>query len=310
MKNGFLQKKYSECVKKNKKYDGLEKVIDSGIRNRESYEEILEEYMEIKVDVEKRKPGYETEISKMEEAYKNQENEFNMKFKELLSRESEIGNNVINSKTGKAFGEREVNSMIERQKSRASELADTRFTYLKRRNILNHLLSKLYELDNLGIGYTTIEYEQMVIERQGVLEKLDEREEEIRKIRDKCFTYVAVLSHIKESIASIARDIQETSVLLSKYSEIQNYGRYATMKRKLERDITRKHNIQLRESGGLLAHPDLLSKMETDILQLQFFKEKIECLQAEVYLQHTQADMIKAFLKRQRNHSQSPLGSY
>ena len=148
--------------------------------------------MKTKTNWEAKYPSLEQEIGDLIKSYEICRTKFKKIFEDFQSRESEIGSQCIDSKTGRVLTEHKIRSLVKKQNGKFNELANVRVDYLKLRNSLADVQSKIREMNLMGEGRTLMDYEQLVIENHCYMDKLDERDEELRKLREKYTQNVSV----------------------------------------------------------------------------------------------------------------------
>ena len=76
--------------------------------------------------------------------------------------------------------------------------------------VLRHALERLERAirakERLADGLHLIDFEQLKIENHGLHEKIEERDEELLKLRKKTTTTVQILTHSKEKLQFVARE--------------------------------------------------------------------------------------------------------
>lgn len=65
----------------------------------------------------------------------------------------------------------------------------------------------LQTADALGANLRLVDYEQLRVENRGFADKVEERDEELTKLRIKCDGIFQVLAHLREKSASATVDI-------------------------------------------------------------------------------------------------------
>lgn len=72
----------------------------------------------------------------------------------------------------------------------------------------------LQAADKLGPNLRLIDYEQLKMENRGFADKVEERDEELTKLRFKCDSVFQVLAHLREKSASATLDIIKEQEIL------------------------------------------------------------------------------------------------
>lgn len=137
-----------------------------------------------------------------------------------------------------------------------------RLANINRRNTLRKLEHTLKQKEKLAEGLHLIDFEQLKIENQTLNEKIEERNEELLKLRKKTTTTVQVLTHLKEKLQFVQaenqvlkRDLADLEVELTNKRDILTQIKH-------ERDSLRAENVSRRQQRGLVSSEDLLLDFE------------------------------------------------
>lgn len=90
-------------------------------------------------------------------------------------------------------------------------MADLRLKYIKIRDRVNEKQAKLQDLDKLGDNLRIIDYEQLKVENRSHADKIEERDEELTRLRRKCESSSQILAHMREKSASATLDLIENT---------------------------------------------------------------------------------------------------
>ncbi len=93
-----------------------------------------------------------------------------------------------------------------------------------------------------------IDFEQLKIENQSLNEKIEERNEELLKLRKKTTSTVQVLTHLKEKLQFIQAENQVLKAELTGLEADLGHHRDAVTKVKFQRDQLRQENAKLKAS--------------------------------------------------------------
>jgi hypothetical protein len=133
----------------------------------------------------------------------------------------------------------------------------TTFTLLQSNLKLRHECKKLeYAIkkrEEVSSELHMIDFEQLKIENQSLNEKIEERNEELLKLRKKTTSTVQVLTHLKEKLQFVQAENQVLKAELTGLESDLGNHRDAVTKVKLQRDQLRQENAKLK------ARPDLFS---------------------------------------------------
>lgn len=67
----------------------------------------------------------------------------------------------------------------------------------------------IQNVETLGPSLRIVDFEQLKVENRGFADKLEEREDELSKLRTKCDNIFQVLAHLREKSAAATLDIIE-----------------------------------------------------------------------------------------------------
>ena len=103
------------------------------------------------------------------------------------------------------------------------------------------------------------DFEQLKIENSTLNEKIEDRNEELHKLRKKTTSTVQVLTHVKEKLQFVASEAHRLKQELSSVEEEVTQERDKLAKGKHKRDEIRQE-IDQKKSQQSFAHSDLLAK--------------------------------------------------
>lgn len=143
------------------------------------------------------------------------------------------------------------------------------------RNLQKKLDNTLRAREKLADDLHYIDFEQLKIENQTLNEKIEERNEELAKLKRKKTTTVQVLTHVREKL----RFTENVNIVLREkvadIDQVISRLRNIVTQYKLERDGIRLENKELRAKQGF-ATSDLL------LMDYEGQKQKTEILLAEI----------------------------
>eukprot|EP00903_Cladosiphon_okamuranus_P011055 g10437.t1 len=169
----------------------------------------------------------------------------------------EIARTAEHSRTGKAIPKGVISQFEAAEAKKDREIEKVRLKNINLRMMLKKVEGNLRAKEQLAEGLHLIDFEQLKIENQTVNEKIEERNEELLKLRKKNTTTVQILTHTKEKLQFVAAENSVTSHQLSSLEEDVNQERDCLTRAKKERDNLRREVTSLRQSQGF-ANSDLL----------------------------------------------------
>lgn len=196
------------------------------------------------------------------------------------------------------------------------------------RNQLRKLERSLRRKDELSKDLHVIDFEQLKIENQTLNEKIEERNEELLKLRKKTTTTVQVLTHLKEKLQFVAAEnkvladnnklylFHLTQFFLPvkvKQTDLQELENVLSTKRdalthvKHERDIIRSENARLKQQSGLLGSEDLFRDFEEKKRDVVDLRQRVEDLRLHYFSLQAEVVHLKGAQHQEEYVTQSYL---
>jgi len=174
----------------------------------------------------------------------------------------EIASEAENSRSGRKIPESQLGTIERDEKEKDDQLKAVRLKNIVLKHDLARLESWLQSKEVLGEGLHLIDFEQLKIENQTLNEKIEERNEELLKLRKKNTTTVQVLTHIKEKLQFVQADNQLQKDNLAKLETDLALRRDELAQHKKTLDQIRHDRYKLKEKSGLVDSDDLLYDFE------------------------------------------------
>ncbi|KAL6261645.1 hypothetical protein P5V15_006733 [Pogonomyrmex californicus] len=229
------------------------------------YKETLHTYKQQLEEITERKARIIADMQSYEDQMQKTRDENARVFDELLGREREVATGLIYAKTGRKITEKIVNEITRRQ------------------HRLKEIQIQLRNLETLGEGMTTMDYETLHIARMNYKDKLDERDRELEKLRNKIAEMVNGVAHYKEKEICLMEDIEFEERELNEYRERTVRVREDVNKLHLIlRDLRWARN-EKRLEGGLLMAPPVLRETERMMKLLDAVRNDIEIIKREIH---------------------------
>lgn len=145
-------------------------------------------------------------------------------------------------------------------------------------------------LEDLGGGLRMVDFEQLRAERQSLCDKIEERNNELARLRLRCNADTQILAHVREKDHMLDNRIGSELEQLVMYSEEMSTCRNFVNQRKGERDQIRRNFSELSHSVGLLDKPSLLLDFDQIEKQISERKRDIDRIKSNT---NTLLDRIK-----------------
>ncbi|CAF2157297.1 unnamed protein product [Rotaria magnacalcarata] len=239
------------------------------------------------IDYELKRNSYEQQIQKKKERVEELKSDY-------VKLVREIALKAVFSRSGKSISNQEVDTYLTSLREKEEELIKTRHENIRLKNQLKKRELQLKSKEELAEGLHMIDFEQLKIENQTYSEKIEERNEELMKLRKKISTTVQILSHIKEKLHFVNEQrLQAAEVLGMKESEVKHKrDALATIKRR--RDRLRQENQSLKQTSGLIGNEHLLRDYEDRYDEIGNCTNKLENLKKR----HAEITLMCKVLKK------------
>jgi len=203
----------------------------------------------------------------------------------------EISKVAENTRTGKPIPGKIVAQFQEAELAKDAEMEKMRLKNINLRSMLRKLEGELHEKEKLAEGLHLIDFEQLKIENQTLNEKIEERNEELHKLRKKTTTTVQVLTHIKEKLQYVQRDTSQLIRDLDVLDKEVTTSRDQLTKCKQSRDSLKSVNETRKRESGFVNSTLLVDDFQGQKSDIEALKRKVRDLKQK----HT--NLTGSFLK-------------
>ncbi|XP_013927220.1 PREDICTED: coiled-coil domain-containing protein 96 [Thamnophis sirtalis] len=179
---------------------------------------------------------------------------------------------------GKQAAIKEVDKIQAKEQSKEQEMTEVRLENIKLKHRIQKLDASLKAQEELAEGLHLIDFEQLKIENQTYNEKIEERNEELQKLRRKVTNTVQVLSQVKEKLQFVEAENQGQKAQLMAVESLVAQNRDILTRTKQARDKLRIDNQRLQQKCGLLGNTLLLRDFEEKVDAAEILQKKLEIL--------------------------------
>ncbi|KAF4758783.1 coiled-coil domain containing 96, variant 2 [Perkinsus olseni] len=167
-------------------------------------------------------------------------------FKRQVARNSEY------VRSGKKIPLKVIQEVEDFELDKNSEVEEARGTHITLKNRLTKLEEELRKKDQLAEGLHLIDFEQLKIENQTLSEKIEERQEQVQKLKKKTVTTIQVLAHMREKMQFLEKRGETIHSSLAELDKELVGQRDLIAKTKHDRDEHRTENDRLRQQAGIV----------------------------------------------------------
>ncbi|CAI8039470.1 Coiled-coil domain-containing protein 96, partial [Geodia barretti] len=299
--NSLLQHKIAEYLsykKQEEKPDPGRNVTDQEKR----YIQCMSGLDNLEVELEQAREGWASREEEMRESCARRLAEVQGKTEEFLRYQMEGSKQAVDSRTGHRLSETDLHRLQTDQAASNQAVFQARLENIKLANKIERMESLLKAKEELAEGLHMLDFEQLKISNMDLGEKVEERNEEIRKLTEKIRDTVQVLTHVKEKLDFLQDESEEKKEQLQQLDSDLARRREVLTRLKQTRDSLRLDNQRLRQRGGLVCHTQLLRDFEDRQDQNAELESRLEQLQR----QHSQTTLQCTGLRSKIAHATTP----
>lgn len=177
-------------------------------------------------------------------------------------------------RSGKPILPKRVEEFCRDEDDLRAQVHDVRIQYIRLRNKNSKLAAQLKEKEKLTDGLHMIDFEQLKIENTNLNEKIEERNEDLLKLRKKATTTIHVLTHVKEKLEFVKAENTSLDRSVTDLEEQLAVLRDRLAHAKKERDVYANDCVRMREKMPMIGAEDLLldyevRKKESETLRIE-----------------------------------------
>jgi len=218
------------------------------------------------------------QVMDLKEQQHKKELEGEREMSRVNERRKSVALRAVFSRSGRRLSVDDVTTMNENDERKSKEVSETRLENVKLKYQVQKLESRLREKELLAEGLHLIDFEQLKIENQTYGEKIEERNEELMKLRKKITDTVQILTHLKEKLNFTQKESDVMKGQLSFVEEKVKTKRDVISRTKRARDSLRVDNRKLVLESGLLGFNDLLQDYGDEYHLREDLRHQIEML--------------------------------
>lgn len=288
--NKALQRRVIQRKAQDKSYDASEKQSEGKVTEHK-YQNVLLHVHQVRLKLRLQ----QVKAARMSEELKNQLEAKRQKaiecrdsfqeFKRQVARHAEY------ARTGKKIPEKIIQEVEEFELDKDAEVEEVRGSNISLKNRLAKLEQQLRKKDELAENLHVIDFEQLKIENQTLNEKIEERNEELHKLRKKTIVTVQIITHMREKVQFVQQEYLALKSELAQLDLDLAAQRELVTRTKHERDDIRGDIAKHRQQTGITNSEGLSRDYEARAVHIKELIEEI----AQLKNRHKQ---MLQFLKR------------
>lgn len=269
-----LQTKLAEYFRR-KKADAVEQqsatssvggsTADGAVDYEQRYNKYIVSLTELRRQYQTMETTYHKQIEELKNVCAQRQQEVEEAYKEFTNYKYNIGKKALHSRTGRPINPKELLAMLAAEQKKETIVMSVRLENIKLRNEVAKVEAILKSKEELAEGLHLIDFEQLKIENQTYNEKIEERNEELSKLKKKISSTVQIMTHVKEKLQAVQYDNAKQRQRLGIADAELTFNRDQLTRLKQARDHLRAENSRLRRSCGLLGKSALLFNYEDSV---------------------------------------------
>ncbi|XP_028363629.1 coiled-coil domain-containing protein 96-like [Phyllostomus discolor] len=283
--NSYLQHKICQALRKKKGLDVVEAPDMGPEPEAPEKEHAYISYLAVLEELRKQRADdlawYHQELAQLKQQCKENLSRVEKEWRRFQALKKQVVMQAMGScrmRGGRKAALREVEQLQALEEKKEKEMSAVRLENVQLKQSLVHFETRMRAQEDTTEGLLLIDFEQLKIENQTFNEKVEERNEELLKLRNKVDNNVRIITHVKEMLHFV--DIENAgrnSQLLEADSQVA-LRRDILTKTKQARDGLRIDNVRLSRKCGLLGKEALLRDMEEKAGKTALLKERLESL--------------------------------
>ncbi|NP_001122170.1 cilia- and flagella-associated protein 184 [Danio rerio] len=275
--NQQLQTRIAEHFSK-KKGDQHVK-LDEDISEQEQYEK----YMQLIADMKEQQLHFsKLHQERMEDLHlqsseKLKQVEQELRFFAALKYET-VMKASLTGKVGKQETLAKVELLKAEELKQEDKLVCVRLNNIKLKNKISKYERALRSKRELVDGLLLMDFEQLKTENQSFMDKLEERSEELHRLKKKVASSVQGISHVKEKLHFMQMENKAKHTQLAQTDTLVALKREVLTRTRQVRDGLRTDNLKLQQRSGLMGNTTLLQDYEEKMDTSENLQQKLEML--------------------------------
>ncbi|OON17252.1 hypothetical protein X801_06912, partial [Opisthorchis viverrini] len=269
-----LQTKLAEYFRR-KKADAAEQqsgassmggsTTDNVVDYEQRYNKYISSLTELRNQYQKMQSSYQKQIEELKAVCAERQKEVDDAYRDFTNYKYNVGKKALHGRTGRPINPKDLLAMLNAEQKKEAIVMEVRLENIKLRNEVAKMEAILKSKEELAEGLHLIDFEQLKIENQTYNEKIEERNEELAKLKRKIASTVQIMTHVKEKLQAVQYENAKQRQRLAIADAELTFNRDQLAKLKKARDRIRMDNSKLRRSCGLLGKTALLLNYEDSV---------------------------------------------
>ncbi|VDL87400.1 unnamed protein product [Schistocephalus solidus] len=185
---------------------GGSSLVDNTVDFNQRYSKYITTLAETRNQFLSMKQVLDAQIAELKETSRVRQNEAATSHEKVINFVVSHAKKAVSNRTGRPLNIKEYDYFFNLLAKKEKLVTDVRLESIKIQNEVNKVDAIFKSQEDLADGLHLIDFEQLKIENQTYNEKIEERNEEIGKLRRKIANTVPKITHVKEGLQSYLAD--------------------------------------------------------------------------------------------------------
>ncbi|MCQ2817424.1 MAG: DUF4201 domain-containing protein [archaeon] len=267
--------------------------------NESTYADSLSSTAALYNELNEHKKKLDADLVKYKESISEQEAKKQEVYNILIEYKRELLDNAETRK-GTKISKIQKEKWLNEEKKYEDQIKDLRIESFTKTLELNRLKKEFKKMEDYFEGLHIIDFEQLKIENNTLTEKIEDRNEEIHKLKGKINTTVQVLAHLQEKSDNVAAQIKEHKTLVEELDGKISKTKDELSKSKKANDGKGLKQLSENQKMDKLNSDDLKNYYYDTLANIESLNDKITLVAAELrkYRKKNKTNDIDDLLKR------------
>merc|ERR1719215_1861242 len=275
--NMTLQKRVLTRKMHDKSDDSAEKQSEGKVTEHK-YQNALDNVNKVRIKLRYQQVKYarmSEELRSQLDAKREKAVECRTRFQEFKRK---MAKNAEYARTGRKIPEKIIQEVEEFELDKDAEVEEVRGANISLKNRKAKIEQDLRKRDELADNLHVIDFEQLKIENQTLNGKIEERSEELHKLRKKTVVTVQIITHMREKVEFVKQEYQDLKAELAQLDQDLAAQRDQVAKTKHERDEHRTEYAMLKQQTGIMNSEHLTKDFDQREQHIKQLKEDVATL--------------------------------
>lgn len=272
----------------------------SSADKEERYDELLTELRSANQKLALAEESFSAKTGRLFDRFKSERERLDLVRTKLAEFQAEVCDKASHTVTGKGLAKSQAAQWEAEATTLREMVSGARQQFEVDSLRLSRLEQSARAREDVGGGLSTIDFEQLKIENATVHEKIEDRQDELRKLRSKMTTTVQVLTHVREKLQFVQAEADALHAKAAAVEAEVAAQRAALAGSKRQRENQRSL-IDRRKTARGFAHSDRLAiDFETRKTEATAMKQELEDLKRRYAAMQRRTKLANTTLQRTR----------